>query len=416
MASPTPSSPAASPPASRGRAALAVLLLASTLTVMAGTILTPVVGVIRGELGVSGTGAGLILTAHGLSLAIASPLVGWTIDRWGLKTPLVAGLLLYGVAGGAGLVTTSYTALIISRFAFGVGAAAVFAGTTVALLALYEGPERDRVAGWRSVAISVGGIIWPLLGGALGGISWHGPFAIYLLGIPVGIAMMFTLPKSLNAKRPGGGGGTITLLRSRPRLLGLYALSLTSSFLLYVLAVFLPQRLAQLGVETPFLVALYTTSTSVAGTLVGLAYAKIKKSLGYIRLLRVSVVLWVAAFLVAGTAGNSVLIVLAPALFGLGMGMSVPALAVMIGETAPPALRGQATSLSGTANFTGQFAAPLVIGPAVGATSIATGFRIAGGIAALSFLLLFLLKDPAPAAAPSAAPKEPADEEGTAAR
>ncbi|MFF4604083.1 MFS transporter [Streptomyces sp. NPDC001339] len=402
-------------PASRGRTALAVLLLASTLTVMAGTILTPVVGVIRGELGVSGTSAGLILTAHGLSLAVASPLVGWTMDRWGLKTPLIAGLLLYGVAGGAGLVTTSYAGLIASRFVFGIGAAAVFTGTTVALLALYEGPERDRVAGWRATAISVGGVIWPLLGGALGGISWHGPFAIYLLGVPVGIAMMFILPKSLSAKRPGGGG-TFTLLRSRPKLLGLYALSLTSSFLLYVLAVFLPQRLGQLGIEQPFLVSLYTTITSVAGTLVGLAYAKIKAALGYVRLLRVSVILWLAAFVVAGTVTGSILLFLAPALFGIGMGMSVPALAVMIGEAAPPSLRGQATSLSGTANFAGQFAAPLVIGPVIGATSIVVGFRVAGGIALVSLLALFCMRSPSAPAPATRGPAQSPDEKEAASR
>ncbi|MFE5594964.1 MFS transporter [Streptomyces sp. NPDC056549] len=92
----------------------------------------------------------------GLSLALVSQLVGWAIDRCCLRTPLVGGLLLYGVAGGAGLVTESYAALIISRFVYGIGATAVFIGTLVALLALYQGEQRDRVAGWRSTALSLG--------------------------------------------------------------------------------------------------------------------------------------------------------------------------------------------------------------------------------------------------------------------
>ncbi len=117
----------------------------------------------------------MILTAHGLSIAVTSPVVGWLIDRWGVRVPLAGGLLLYGVAGGAGAFLSSYPALIATRIAFGVGAAAVFAGTTVALLSYYQGAQRDTVMGWRSTAISLGGVVWPLLAGAIGGLSWHAP-------------------------------------------------------------------------------------------------------------------------------------------------------------------------------------------------------------------------------------------------
>ncbi|MEE4365140.1 MAG: hypothetical protein V2J08_14480 [Desulfotignum sp.] len=41
--------------------------------------------------------------------------------------------------------------------------------------------------GWRGSAQSPGGTIWPFLGGALGALSWHLPFAVYLVGIPIGI-------------------------------------------------------------------------------------------------------------------------------------------------------------------------------------------------------------------------------------
>lgn len=390
------STPRPAPPAPH-RSMLFVLLLASTLTLMAGAVIAPVVGVIRDDLGVSGTGAGLILTAHGLSLALVSPLVGKAIDRFGLRTPLVGGLLLYGVGGGAGLVTESYVALIISRFVFGVGAAAVFVGTTVALLALYQGEQRDRVAGWRSTALSLGGIIWPLIGGALGGLSWHAPFAVYLLGIPVGILTLLVMPP-LPAEGRAKGGGVMNLLRHHPGLLAFYAFSFFASFLLYVLAVFLPQRLTEVDVEEPFLIALITVSTSVGGSLIGLFYAKMKARLGYVNLLRVATVAWALSFLLIGVSGQWIFLTLAAFVFGLGSGVVVPALAMMIGETAPAAQRGQAMSLSGTANFTGQFVAPLILGPVIGATTIGTGFLVGAALAALVFLALlaFPLMSPQP--------------------
>lgn len=382
----------------RRRMTTAALLLASTLTVMAGTVLAPVVATIRTELDVSGTAAGLILTAHGLSLAIVSPLVGWTIDRWGLRTPMVAGLVLYGVAGGAGLVTTSYPALIASRFLFGIGAAAVFTGTTVALMALFQGAERDKVAGWRSTAIGLGGVIWPLLAGLLAKFSWHGPFAIYLIGIPTAMAILLAMP-NIPPAPAATRAGTVTLLRSAPRLLGLYALSLIASFLLYVLIVFLPQRFDQLGVDDAFTIAAITASISLAGSVSGFFYGKLRSHLGYAPLLRMALALWGAAFLVGGVADQPALLAFAAVLFGAGSGISVPALAMLTGETAPAAMRGQALALSGTANFAGQFVAPVVIGPLAAATSITAGFLMAAGFTGLVLLTLFFVQ-------PKAAPKE----------
>jgi ACDE family multidrug resistance protein len=54
---------------------------------------------IRSDLGVSGTAAGLIITAHSLAIAVSSPLVGWLIDRLGVRPVLSGGLVLYGIAG-----------------------------------------------------------------------------------------------------------------------------------------------------------------------------------------------------------------------------------------------------------------------------------------------------------------------------
>src|SRR5918996_1746670 len=170
------------------RVALAALLVASTLTVMAGAILSPVLELIRRDLAPSAPAAGLVLTVHGFSLAIAGPLVGRAIDRRSVRPTLVWGLLLYGISGGEGLVTNSYPFLLAGRLVFGIGTAAVFAATTVALFELYRGSGRDRVMGWRTSAISLGGLAWPLVGGALGTLSWHAPFAVYLLGVPLALA------------------------------------------------------------------------------------------------------------------------------------------------------------------------------------------------------------------------------------
>ncbi|WP_223125357.1 MFS transporter [Streptomyces sp. TRM68367] len=89
-----------------GRGSLTVLLLASTLGVMGGATIAPVIEVIRQALDVGGTEAGLVLTSHSLAIALGSPLVGRATDRFGVRLPLAAGLVVYGLSGGAAWSST----------------------------------------------------------------------------------------------------------------------------------------------------------------------------------------------------------------------------------------------------------------------------------------------------------------------
>ncbi|WP_428965144.1 MFS transporter [Micromonospora fluostatini] len=372
------------------RSTLTVLLLASTLTVMAGAVLVPVIELIRADLGLSSGAAGLILTAHGLSLAVSGPVIGKAMDRWGVRGPLAAGLLLYGVAGAAGMVVTSYPVLIASRLVFGVGAAVIFTGTTLSLLNLFDGAARDRAMGYRGTAISLGGIFFPLVGGALGAISWHAPFAVYLLGLPLGLAVLRLLPDS--APHPVPGGGKPRRLFSVPAgVLVLCGLQFVASGLLYGVLVFLPLRLAEIGVTNPFTVALFTATMSLVMSVVGLGYAPLRARLGNPRLVIGSFATWTVALVILAVTDLPVLFLVAPSIFGIGMGLAVPALTLMVGEQVPPHQRGQATAVLATATFTGQFVSPLVLGPVQGATSIPTTFAVCAALAGVVLVGLLVM-------------------------
>jgi len=89
---------------------------------------------------------------------------------------------------------------------------------------------------------------------------------------------------------------------------------------------------------------------------------------------------------------HSVTMVLALRLFhGMGMGLFPTAATVVVAEVAPPARRGEAMGWFGIANSVG-----LIIGPAVG-TPIATGagfrtlFLVAGGMALIGLVCIWLL-------------------------
>jgi MFS family permease len=377
-----------------------VLLLASTLGVMGGATIAPVIEVIRQALDVGSTAAGLVLTSHSLAIAVVSPLVGRLTDRFGVRVPLAAGLAVYGIGGGAGLVVDSYPVLFASRLLLGVGTAAVFTCSTAALLGLYRGEMRDKVMGWRTTATTAGGFVYPLAAGALGNHSWHAPFAIYLVGLPLGIAALVALPRTGaggSARRSGPSrGGALRLLRERPLVLGLCGLWVATTGLMMVLAVSLPRRLDQLGIHDTLVVALYgTVLASGAAGLVGLAYARLTARFGYAPLLRIAAASWTAALLVFAVADHAALLLLVPLLTGVGSGITMPTLTVLVDHAAPEEQRGTATSLQATALFGGQFASPLVFGPLIDATSVTTGALVAAaGTAAILVALLRLPEPP----------------------
>ncbi|MGW8188367.1 MAG: hypothetical protein ACWGNK_13905, partial [Desulfobacterales bacterium] len=58
---------------------LGVILASATLTIMAGSIIAPVLNLMRDGLGVAPSSVGLIITTHGLFMALFSPLMGSVI-------------------------------------------------------------------------------------------------------------------------------------------------------------------------------------------------------------------------------------------------------------------------------------------------------------------------------------------------
>jgi ACDE family multidrug resistance protein len=100
----------------------------------------------------------------------------------------------------------------------------------------------------------------------------------------------------------------------------------------------------------------------------------------------VSFSVWLAALAALSIVQHAALLAAAAALFGIGMGVAVPALTVLVAEAAPARLRGSAMSLSASATFLGQGASPLLLGPIVSATSITTGFGVAAALAGTTLL------------------------------
>ena len=370
------------------RATLAVIVASATLTVMAGAILGPVVPAIRDSVAVSDTLAGLIITTHGGFIVLASPVAGAVVDRFGPRRPYIAGLVVYAVGGGVGLFVDSFVPLLVSRAVLGVGVAFVYTGITVLIYDLYDGRSMDRALGLRSSANSVGAATWPLVGGALGALSWQAPFGVYLVALPLGLVAVAAVPETRTVYENGdenadsGLGEVADAVRRRPALVLVYLLYFWTNVLLYAVVVFYPGLLETLDVTSTFVFGLYLAANGAAGGVSASVYDRLKRRFGSRRLVLAAFVLWTVGFGVASVTRSLAVAVVPVVLFGLGVGLVFPSTFVWVEEFAPQETQGRLSSYVASFGFTGQFVSPILLGPLVAPFGV-RGVFLAAALSAL---------------------------------
>jgi MFS family permease len=371
---------------------LYVLLASATLTIMAGAVLAPVLNLMREGLGVTPASVGIIITTHGLFMAIFSPLMGIFIDRKGPKMPYILGLAVFGIAGGSGLFINSYWLMLISRAFLGIGLATVFTAITVFILNMYEREERDRIMGWRGSAQSLGGVIWPLIGGGLGVLSWHLPFAVYLVAIPIGLLAVKAIPDlephRIPEEKSGNESSVLTIIKEKPMLYVVYGLMFSGNILLYVIVIYVPQQLETIGITSTFRISLFLSSMTLAAGVISFIYGKIRSRLSYRTIILTAMILWAIAFGLISQAKVGIIIFLGMSLLGSGQGLIMPTVMVWIGDLVPSSFRGRFSSYLGTFGYLGQFLSPIVFAPVFIMLGIRGVFIVSAGIGFAWFILL----------------------------
>lgn len=134
----------------------------------------------------SAVSAQFVLTAFLAAMTLAMPLVGWMMGRWGCRTVMVCGLLVFAASSFVAAVAPSLAVVVAARFVQGSAAGVI---QPVALLALYLAFPLDRrgsAVGLHALALVVAPAVGPWLGGlAVEGYGWRGVFAG---AVPIAIA------------------------------------------------------------------------------------------------------------------------------------------------------------------------------------------------------------------------------------
>ncbi|WP_189172388.1 MFS transporter [Streptomyces lasiicapitis] len=184
--------------------ALAVLCLSLLIAVMANTALTVAAPDMTRDLDLSSSDLQWVIDAYTVPYAALMLLLGAIGDKYSRRGALVLGLVVLSAGAGAGALSDSSTAVIVSRAVMGVGAAMIMPATLSLLASTFPREERAKAitlwAATSGIAIAAG----PLIAGAL--LEDYGWASTFLIDIPVAVLAIigaFVLVPPSKAADPG---------------------------------------------------------------------------------------------------------------------------------------------------------------------------------------------------------------------
>lgn len=375
---------------------LITLLLISSMTVMAGATLSPALPQIQKffqEVPDSGFWVRLMLTMPGLFTAISAPFAGIIADRLGRRPLLLAAILLYGLAGGSGLVLSSISGLLIGRALLGLAVGAIMTTATALIADYYQGPQRNQVMGIQASFMSFGGVAFLVLGGLLADIGWRAPFLIYLMAFVVfGLALVFITEPKVETPSPQDA---VVAAPPAPLptagLAAIYALVFVTMTAFYLVPVQLPFYLQTLseGQVSNTSIGMAIGAQNLASALVSTRYRAVKDRLSFPAVMGIGFVGMALGYGVIAMASSYSLVLVGLVTAGSGLGLLIPNVNVWVNAIAPPTSRGRAIGGLTTCLFLGQFASPILSQPLIGPLGLAYTYGLVGlGLAVLAGVML----------------------------
>jgi MFS family permease len=347
-------------------------------------LVDPILPAISHQLHASPSEVTLLFTSYLVVTAVAMLITNYVSSRIGAKRTLIAGLVLIVAFSAAAGASPSISGIIGFRAGWGVGNALFIATSLAVIVASASGGFAGAIVLYET-ALGLGIAVGPLVGGALGEVSWRGPF--FGVAVLMAIALIATItlvkPMPLPARKTGLSA-PLRALKHR----GLLTMSITA--LLYNWGFFtvlgyapFPMNLSAIKLGLVFfawgaLVAIF----AVFGA------PRLQARFGIARTMYANLFLFAAVILVIAvwTTDRAVLIpaVIVSGVF-CGVNNTITTQAVM---TIAPVERPVASAAYSFVRFIGGGIAPYAAGRLVIALNIHVPFFIAAGAVAAGIVVL----------------------------
>jgi ACDE family multidrug resistance protein len=354
--------------------------ISSCLMMMMVVVISPAFPMIIRAFDIPEQSIGLVITAYTIPYIVLTPLAGIMADRMGRKRVLVPALFAFGIFGAACALATDFNTLVLFRVLQGIGGAPVGSISVAIIGDLFTGRKRAEAMGLFTTINYIGYIIFPLMGGALAGLSWNYAFLPFLLGIPLAIiALLYLDCPELESKQTMKVylGDTFNYLKSY-KVLWIFLSLVVAYVILY------GGYLTYFGIllGSRFQASSFTIGLFIS--ILGLVTATTSAIVGRLSRRFTSVTLIMAA------VPNIWLFLLPVVVFGIAHGLILPSENVIAASVAPTENRAGFMAINSTMRTVGMTIAPLVVGLAFTLTGLDFTF-IACGILALIIPLAALM-------------------------
>lgn len=375
-----------------GRQQGAVILLASSLTIMGAVMVAPVLPKIAQELGGTTPHADvlvpLIATGPALAIALFAPLAGWLADRLGRKRLLILATLAYVLSGFAPSQLHALDSILLMRLLFGLAEATIMTCCTTLIGDYWQGDEQQKYVNRQVIAIGLIGAIFFVIGGGAGEASWRYPFYLYLLPallVPFMVRVLWE-PSLAAPVRPADPA------TAKPAARGAWRAIAVASFLAFagmtgafIVPVQTPGLLVHMGVTSTTLIGASAGMGLLATLLGSLLWPLVRRIAGVTMTNAVLLALIASGLIWLTRAASYPEVLAAVSLHGVGAGLLVPNTVAHLLEKLPPSLRARGVGIFTSCLYLGQFVSPLIVALLAGPRQ-----DIPSGIAGYAFVLLLL--------------------------
>ncbi len=367
---------------------VAALMLGTTLNPLNSSMIALALVDVAHEFAVSVAAAGTLVVSFYAVGAIAQPVMGRLVDRFGPRRLFVAGLSLAGVTSALAPLSPALGWLVLARGVLSIGTAVAFPAA-LAMIRQVSGQARAPAGTMGALSIAASGMaaLGPVVGGlAVAVAGWQGVFLINLPLIATAIVLALAwlpsgtrMPERSGAGSAGGALGLLRLGTLRSIYLRFIAVTLAFYGVLFGLPVWLEETRGLASGSVGLLMApvagLGMLTTPLAARLIQRRSGGRSVALG-------------AAFLVLGALpmlayghGTPLAgVAIAGAVLGAGLGFTNLGLQTGLYEAAPPARLGTASGLFQTCRYLGAIVASAIMGAAFVGGVGNGGIRLIGAV------------------------------------
>lgn len=375
---------------------LLTLLIAGSMTTMAGGVIAPVVPEMVGQLHLNPVLAANLVSLHCLTIAVFSLPLGMVADRKGRLQVLVLSLALYGVFGTAGAFVHDITFLLITRGLLGIASGGIAAASLGLLTSLYEGEARTQALAYATTTLTLTGIVYPVLGGWVGATQWQNAFFLYAVSFPLALLAAIVLQQPAQTAVTGStqtSHGKLGQVLGHVQVLWLLLLLGLASVVMYAVVIYAPLYLKITIGAGAALNGIILAARAIGAAMVSAFGTRwLVRRLGRERTIAFGFTLMAITLAMIPMLTQLSWILLTAILFGVGFGVVLPQLYSRLADFTPANLRSSILAVGTGAGFLGQFLSPILLAPVLSHSGLPSVFYAAASVALVSGSLLLYVR------------------------